>query len=49
VVFDGPPDQLDDTVLTQIYGEEDWTAIDKVDTDEDDESGVDEERLAGLA
>jgi phosphonate transport system ATP-binding protein len=49
VVFDGPPDQLDDTVLTQIYGEEDWTAIDKTDADQDDESGVDEERLAGLA
>ncbi|MGB7183955.1 MAG: phosphonate ABC transporter ATP-binding protein [Burkholderiaceae bacterium] len=51
VVFDGPPAQLDDSVLTTIYGEEDWTAID-VDSADDDESrpgGADEERLAGLA
>lgn len=26
VVFDGPPDALDESVLTTIYGEEDWTA-----------------------
>jgi len=27
VVFDGPPDALDESVLTTIYGEEDWTAM----------------------
>ncbi|WFE76057.1 phosphonate ABC transporter ATP-binding protein [Roseinatronobacter sp. S2] len=27
VVFDGPPEGLTETVLTQIYGEEDWTAM----------------------
>jgi phosphonate transport system ATP-binding protein len=27
VVFDGPPVELDDAVLTRIYGEEDWTAM----------------------
>ncbi len=27
VVFDGPPALLDDQVLTRIYGEEDWTAM----------------------
>ena len=28
VVFDGPPAALDDRVLTEIYGEEDWTTMD---------------------
>ena len=27
VVFDGKPEELDDKVLTRIYGEEDWTAM----------------------
>jgi phosphonate transport system ATP-binding protein len=27
VVFDGPPDALDEAVLTEIYGAEDWTAM----------------------
>jgi phosphonate transport system ATP-binding protein len=27
VVFDGPATQVDNEVLTQIYGDEDWTAI----------------------
>jgi phosphonate transport system ATP-binding protein len=26
IVFDGTPDQLDDDMLTEIYGKEDWTA-----------------------
>ena len=26
VVFDGPPDGLTPEVLTEIYGEEDWSA-----------------------
>ena len=29
VVFDGPPSGLTETVLTRIYGEEDWTAMRK--------------------
>jgi len=29
VVFDGLPSELDDSVLTTIYGEEDWTAMQK--------------------
>lgn len=27
IVFDGPPSELDDSVLTRIYGEEDWTTL----------------------
>ncbi|MFK7859008.1 MAG: phosphonate ABC transporter ATP-binding protein [Granulosicoccus sp.] len=27
IVFDGPPKDLDDTALTQIYGEEDWKTL----------------------
>ena len=38
VVYDGSPDGLTPEVLTQIYGEEDWTAtIEKVDEDEEDD------------
>lgn len=58
VVFDGSPDDLTADVLTQIYGEEDWSAtIRKADEDgeevEDQEDHhasvpVDRERLAGL-
>ena len=50
VVFDGSPEALDETVLTRIYGEEDWTAIRRRgDGDEHDEDERDrEERLAGL-
>lgn len=52
VIFDGAPSELDDSVLTRIYGEEDWTAIDgdpdAVDTNTAG-AGQDEERLAGLS
>ena len=53
VVFDGPPDELDDAVLTRIYGEEDWTAMRRQDRDDEDDGGGEsarerEERLAGL-
>ncbi len=41
VVFDGLPSELDDSVLTRIYGEEDWTAIEG-DRAEDAESAEDE-------
>ena len=59
IVYDGPPDGLTADVLTQIYGEEDWSAtIRKADDDEepaeDDEAAplspaaIDRARLAGL-
>jgi phosphonate transport system ATP-binding protein len=37
VVFDGPPDQLDEAVLTRIYGEEDWSATIRAADDDGDE------------
>jgi phosphonate transport system ATP-binding protein len=37
IVYDGKPSNLDASVLTQIYGEEDWEAtIETVDDDDDD-------------
>lgn len=39
VVFDGPPDGLNEQTLTDIYGEEDWNPQRKEDEDEDE--GVD--------
>ncbi len=40
VVFDGPPDQLSEDVLTEIYGEEDWsTTIREADGDGDGKPG----------
>ena len=38
VVYDGEPEGLTPEVLTQIYGEEDWTAtIEKVDEEDEEE------------
>lgn len=34
VIFDGPPETLDERALDMIYGEEDWNAT--IETDEDD-------------
>ncbi len=51
VVYDGPADGLTPEVLTEIYGEEDWTATIKKDRGEKrdgDGVDVDEERLEGL-
>lgn len=58
VVYDGPPDKLTPEVLTEIYGEEDWTAtirkVDEDDAESDANAGgsagseVDLERLAGM-
>jgi len=60
IVFDGPPDTMTAETLTEIYGEEDWSAtIRKVDEDADEkDTSVDEpdqppavadrDRLAGL-
>jgi phosphonate transport system ATP-binding protein len=51
VVFDGPSDQLTESALTEIYGEEDWTAMRRAAREDEDESGpeADVERMAGLA
>ncbi|MDM7945617.1 phosphonate ABC transporter ATP-binding protein [Oceanibaculum nanhaiense] len=49
IVYDGPPEGLTDAVLTEIYGEEDWTLANQGDQ-ESEEAGprIDEERLAGV-
>ncbi|MEH6721343.1 MAG: phosphonate ABC transporter ATP-binding protein [Aurantimonas endophytica] len=39
VVFDGPPEALDDAALTRIYGEEDWTQM-RAAADEDAEDSA---------
>jgi len=53
IVYDGPADGLSPEVLTEIYGEEDWTATIKKDPDEGaDGDGVPEsaeEHMEGLA
>ncbi|MEO1092399.1 MAG: phosphonate ABC transporter ATP-binding protein, partial [Pseudomonadota bacterium] len=50
VVFDGPPAGLDDNVLTAIYGEEDWTAMQaRAAEDAADAAERAEERMAGLS
>ncbi|MDJ0514118.1 MAG: phosphonate ABC transporter ATP-binding protein [Methyloceanibacter sp.] len=52
IVFDGPPAELDKAVLTEIYGEEDWTQIHPEHEVRPEESAEDrhahEERMAGL-
>ena len=51
VVFDGEPASLDETALTTIYGEEDWTAMrlaGRPDDADDTPLREQEERLAGL-
>ena len=56
VVFDGPPEALDDLALTRIYGEEDWTQM-RAAADEDAEDSAaaaafaqsQEERMESLA
>ena len=50
IVFDGEPGALDTAMLTQIYGEEDWTQIhadDKLEP-ESDNAQRHQERMAGL-
>ncbi len=49
VVFDGPPTALDEAALTEIYGEEDWTQMQKA-AQEDREAAealAQEHRMAG--
>jgi phosphonate transport system ATP-binding protein len=57
IVYDGPPDGLSAEALTEIYGEEDWSAtIRKIDDEETEPSAEkeaatplpDRERLAGM-
>lgn len=52
VVFDGPPTDLTDTALTEIYGEEDWHAMRKTReedaADESETKAFEAERLAEL-
>jgi len=50
VVFDGSPSNVDQQVLTDIYGEEDWSATIRHDDDADAESqtvGLEAESVAG--
>ncbi|MGX1098988.1 phosphonate ABC transporter ATP-binding protein [Amorphus sp. MBR-141] len=60
VVFDGPPAELDNAALTSIYGDEDWTAMQRQAEEDAKEDALDrvldtapeekaEERMAGLA
>ena len=56
VVFDGPPSDLDNAALTEIYGEEDWNQMrNAADEEADDAAEVAafetarQERMAGLA
>jgi len=50
IVFDGAPTALNTAMLTEIYGEEDWTQIhdDRDDEDPALETHAREERMAGL-
>lgn len=49
IVYDGPPDGLTAEVLTEIYGEEDWTAtIRNADEDDGGDAAVDDHDHAAL-
>jgi phosphonate transport system ATP-binding protein len=49
VVFDGPPAALAPEILTRIYGEEDWTALQRRHDDEtEDESGGEDKKAADV-
>ena len=43
IVYDGSPDDLKPDVLTEIYGEEDWTAVRKRKAKKGQDSEIDEE------
>ncbi len=50
IVFDGPPDRLDTGVLTEIYGEEDWSAtLARSDDEDSDAPGPDKDLRAEAA
>lgn len=42
IVYDGPPNDLTPDVLTEIYGEEDWSQTIQQADDDEDESGLDD-------
>ena len=46
IVYDGPPDNLKPDVLTEIYGEEDWTAVRKSKAKKGTESEFDDESVS---
>ena len=46
IVYDGSPDDLKPDVLTEIYGEEDWTAVRKRKAKKGQDSEVDEEPVS---
>ncbi|MDP6210075.1 MAG: phosphonate ABC transporter ATP-binding protein [SAR324 cluster bacterium] len=46
IVYDGSPDDLKPDVLTEIYGEEDWTAVRKRKAKKGQDSEIDEEPLS---
>ena len=46
IVYDGPPDNLKPDVLTEIYGEEDWTAVRKRKAKSGTESEFDDESVS---
>jgi len=50
VVFDGPPDGLTPEVLTEIYGEEDWTVVKRKGKNDDHASGAmtNEDHMAAM-
>ena len=45
LIFDGPPEELTDEVLPQIYGGEDWEADRDTDGDVDDKTDDDQEEV----
>ncbi|OYX14842.1 MAG: phosphonate ABC transporter ATP-binding protein [Rhizobiales bacterium 32-66-8] len=47
IVFDGPPDSLDPTALTAIYGEEDWSRSTSEEAAEDRDHEAATDRLRG--
>jgi len=49
VVFDGPPSDLTESVLTTIYGEEDWNAMRKGDEEQTAAEADARDRMAALA
>jgi phosphonate transport system ATP-binding protein len=49
VVFDGPPERLDTQALTEIYGEEDWSAMRQAAAEDADAEREQADRMAGLA
>jgi phosphonate transport system ATP-binding protein len=48
-VFVGQPERLDTVALTEIYGEEDWSAMRQAAAEDADAEREQAERMAGLA